>query len=228
MSYIVSIHVPLAGLALLPVVFGWPLLLFPIHIALLELIIDPTCSILFEAQAPDEQVMKVPPRRMDTLLFSSADFFRCVVEGLMILVPCLLLYRYEIRVHADANVARGVSFLFLGFSNVGLIVADLTSGKLKQLRTLAKSRIHLILLILLATILFALVKVPMIAQVFHFSVLSWDDILRALGLAAIFSVCASIWNRLALSGIGLGSSIAEKTSIILSFFFEGRKYPKKR
>lgn len=197
MSYIISIHVPLAGLALLPVLLGWPLILFPIHIALLELIIDPTCSILFEAQEPEEGAMRAPPRHVDSRLFSPRDFLRCVLEGLMILAPCLLLFRHEIRVHADAGVARGVSFLFLGFCNVGLIVADLSSGKFGQLRKVAKSRINLLLLILLGSILLLLVKVPMVAQVFHFSVLSWDDILRALGLAAIFFVFASMWNRFA-------------------------------
>lgn len=195
MSYVISIHVPLAGLALIPVVFGWPLLLLPIHIALLELIIDPTCSLLFEAQEPEEGVMTRPPRRVDESLFSGRDFMRCILEGLLILVPSLLLYRHEFLAHGNSDVARATSFLFLGCCNVGLILADLTGGRLKQLASLGKSRLNLALLAAVGILLLVLVKVPQVAKVFHFAVLSGDDLFKAFGFGLIFFLVACLWNR---------------------------------
>jgi Ca2+-transporting ATPase len=195
MSYITSIHVPLAGLALLPVVFGWPLLLFPIHIALLQLIIDPTCSLLFEVTEPEQGIMKRPPRHVDEPLISKSDFVRCSLEGLLILIPSLLLYWHEIKVHEDVNMARAVSFLFLGCCNVGLIVADLTGGRFLQLSKLAKSPLHVSLLIAILGLLIILVEVPQISAVLHFKVLTADDLFRAIGLSTAFFIVASLWNR---------------------------------
>ena len=64
MAYIVAVHVPIAGLSLLPVLFRWPLILMPVHIAVLEMIIDPACSIVFEAEPADADLMRRPPRRL--------------------------------------------------------------------------------------------------------------------------------------------------------------------
>ncbi|MGZ3649578.1 MAG: cation-translocating P-type ATPase [Bdellovibrionota bacterium] len=194
MSYIISIHVPLAGLAFLPVVFGWPMLLMPVHIALLELIIDPTCSLLFEAQEPEEDLMSLPPRRVDEPLFSGRDFLRCCLEGVLILVPSLVLYWYEMRVHHDSDEARAVSFLFLGFSNVGLILADISGGKISQLHRFAKSRLNLVLIAFIGALLLALVEVPSAAKVFHFSILTADDVGKAVGCGLLFFSLAFIWN----------------------------------
>ena len=70
MGYILAIHVPIAGLALLPVLLGWPLVLTPMLIALLELIIDPACSVVLEAEVEESDVMRRPPRRPDSALLS--------------------------------------------------------------------------------------------------------------------------------------------------------------
>src|SRR6185369_15958424 len=62
-AYVLSIHVPIVALALLPVALGWPLVLLPVHIVFLELIIDPACSIAFEAEPEEADLMERPPRR---------------------------------------------------------------------------------------------------------------------------------------------------------------------
>ncbi|MGZ6289542.1 MAG: cation-translocating P-type ATPase [Bdellovibrionota bacterium] len=194
MSYIISIHVPLAGLAFFPVVLGWPMLLMPVHIALLELIIDPTCSLLFEAQEPEEGLMSLPPRRVDEPLFSLSDFLRCCLEGLCILVPSLILYWYEMRVHQDSDEARAVSFLFLGFCNIGLIIADLSGGKVSQLYRFARSGLRVALVASISILLLLIVEVPALAKVFHFSVLTADDVAKAAVLGLIFFAIAFFWN----------------------------------
>src|SRR5678810_27369 len=70
MGFIIAVHVPIAGLALLPLVFGYPPLLGPMHIAFLEMVIDPVCSLVFEAEMEEDDVMRRPPRAPDEPLFS--------------------------------------------------------------------------------------------------------------------------------------------------------------
>jgi Ca2+-transporting ATPase len=62
MAYIISVHIPIAGLSLLPIFMGWPIILYPVHIAFLELIIDPVCSVVFEAEPEERNIMKRKPR----------------------------------------------------------------------------------------------------------------------------------------------------------------------
>ena len=73
MAYIFAIHVPIAGMSLLPVLFDWPLVLLPVHIVFLELIIDPACSIVFEAEPEEADVMQRPPRDPAEPLFEPPD-----------------------------------------------------------------------------------------------------------------------------------------------------------
>src|SRR6185312_6617592 len=71
MAYILAIHVPIAGLALIPLLFGLPLIFWPLHIAFLELVIDPMCSIVFEAEPEEQAIMQRPPRNPEQPLFST-------------------------------------------------------------------------------------------------------------------------------------------------------------
>ena len=65
MSYIVGVHVPTAGMAVLPLVLGWPLVLYPAHVLFLEFVVDPACSVAFEAEPTAHNAMQQPPRRRD-------------------------------------------------------------------------------------------------------------------------------------------------------------------
>ncbi|MDP3616420.1 MAG: HAD-IC family P-type ATPase, partial [Rhodoferax sp.] len=82
MSYILAVHVPIAGVALLPVLLGWPVLLFPLHIAFLELVIDPACSMVFENEPSESDVMKRPPRNVNTPLFAGMTLVFALLQGL--------------------------------------------------------------------------------------------------------------------------------------------------
>ncbi len=86
MSYIFAIHVPIAGMSLLPVLLGWPIMLFPAHIAFLELIIDPVCSIVFEAEPEEKDVMKRPPKEIERAdLRQEDDHCLSIVQGIVVL-----------------------------------------------------------------------------------------------------------------------------------------------
>lgn len=82
MSYILAVHVPIAGMALLPVLLGWPTVLFPLHIAFLELVIDPACSMVFENEPAESNVMQRPARDVNTPLFAGMTLLLALLQGL--------------------------------------------------------------------------------------------------------------------------------------------------
>jgi P-type Ca2+ transporter type 2C len=120
MAYILAVHVPIAGMALLPLLLGWPIVLFPMHIALLELAIDPACAMVFEAESADEDVMRQPPRDPEAALFDGAAVVQAVLQGLGVLLVVLLLYVWGLRA-LDEGQARSLAFATLVLGNLALI-----------------------------------------------------------------------------------------------------------
>src|SRR5262249_42177130 len=86
MTYVIAIHVPIAGVSLLPVLLGWPLVLLPIHILFLELIIDPACSIVFEGEPEEDDVMSRPPRDPAEPLFRAHTLLTALLQGALAFV----------------------------------------------------------------------------------------------------------------------------------------------
>jgi ATPase, P-type (transporting), HAD superfamily, subfamily IC len=96
MAYIFSIHIPIAGMSLIPVIFDMPLILMPMHIVFLELIIDPTCSIVFEAEKEEQDIMNRPPRSADERLFTPKTLFLSLMQGFVVLGVVMLVYLYSL------------------------------------------------------------------------------------------------------------------------------------
>ncbi len=92
MRYIFAIHIPIAGIALAPMVMAWPALMLPLHVALLELVIDPACSIAFENEPADADVMQRPPRDTRAPLFGAKDIAWALAQGLLVLACVGLTY----------------------------------------------------------------------------------------------------------------------------------------
>lgn len=92
MSYIVAVHIPLAGMGLFPVLLGWPLLLFPMHVLFLEFVIDPACAFVFEADTEPADIMQRKPRRPDVPLFSRSLLQRSVLLGAVVLLFAVVVY----------------------------------------------------------------------------------------------------------------------------------------
>ena len=124
MRYIVAVHVPTAGMALLPLVFGWPLVLYPVHVVFLEFVIDPTSSIAFEAEPAERNVMKRPPRRADSRLFDAPLMISALLQGTGILAVVAALYGMALARGTPEPVARAMAFATMVVGNLGMIVVN--------------------------------------------------------------------------------------------------------
>ena len=124
MAYIFAVHVPIAGMSLLPVLLRWPLALLPVHIVFLELIIDPACSIVFEAEAAEEDVMSRPPRRTTDRLFGAVTLGVSLAQGVAVLAVVAIVFALGLHWGYEEGEARAMSFTTLIVANLGLIWAN--------------------------------------------------------------------------------------------------------
>jgi len=123
-AFILAVHVPIAGLSMIPVFFaGWPLLLLPVHIVFLELIIDPSCSLIFEAEEAEPNVMARPPRRPDERLFSWRTMAVALMQGVSALVVCLAVFLVA-RADHSVEAARALTFATLVVAFVVIILVN--------------------------------------------------------------------------------------------------------
>jgi Ca2+-transporting ATPase len=121
--YVTAIHVPIACLALLPIVLGAPPLLFPMHVVVLELAIDPICALVFEGEPSEPATMKRPPRRRDETLFGPRQLTLALLQGGVLLAAVLGLYLWGLG-EMPVPEARGAAFLALVLGNLALALSD--------------------------------------------------------------------------------------------------------
>jgi Ca2+-transporting ATPase len=124
MGFIFSVHLPIAGMSLVPVVFNWPLALLPVHILFLELIIDPACTIVFEGEEDEPDIMKRPPRSLEEPLFGRAMILSGLIQGLGILAVVLAVYIGIMNLRYGEAEARMMAFACMVIGNLGLIFAN--------------------------------------------------------------------------------------------------------
>jgi P-type Ca2+ transporter type 2C len=124
MGYILAVHVPIAGLSLLPFAFGWPLLFGPIHVAVLEMIIDPACSVVFEAEGDERDVMHRPPRDPAGRIFSLPLVGWSLLQGALALLMVGGVCIWAASRGVPADEVRALSFVGLVLANVALILVN--------------------------------------------------------------------------------------------------------
>ena len=184
MSYILAVHVPIAGMALLPVLLGWPTVLFPLHIAFLELVIDPACSMVFENEPSESDVMKRPPRDASAPLFAGTTLALALLQGLGVLAVVLAGYAWSTTWLAEP-AARAFAFSTLVVGNVALIFSNRTGSATLWASLRVPNRtlwgVTGVTLGLLALTLY----VPWLSKLFFFAPLSGADLLTAAALGLL-------------------------------------------
>jgi Ca2+-transporting ATPase len=190
MAYIIAVHVPIIGMSLLPLfVRSWPMVLLPVQIAFLELIIDPACSVVFEAEQIDPKVMDKPPRAIDEPMFGPKVLGIAVLQGVSALLAVIAVYLWGIHQGYTADVIRSMSFATLVLSNLGLILVN-RSWRLSIWRTAVERRNPTLRWILGLTVLLlaAVLAVPGLRRVFGFGPVSIAQAAVA-ATAAVLGVC---------------------------------------
>jgi Ca2+-transporting ATPase len=189
MRYLVAAHVPMAGMALLPFAFGWPLFAFPVHVVFLEFVIDPACSIVFEAERSDPRAMQRAPRRPGERLFSARALALGIALGASVLAAVAAIYGgHLIAGHAE-SAARAAAFATLVFGNLALIMVN-RSTALTALEAMRHENRALWWVLGGATAALATaLYVPAVARIFRFEAIGPG----ALALAAAAGFACVLW-----------------------------------
>jgi len=190
-QYIVSIHIPIILIVTLPLLLGWKFtnIFSPVHVIFLELIMGPTCSIIFENEPMEPGTMQRPPRKMGSTFLSMRQLMISIVQGLMITAACLGIGYYNIKQGNNDDVIRTVIFITLLFSNIFLTLAN-RSFKYSILKTITYKN-NLVLLIIAITLIFIglILYVPFIRDLFRLSPLS----LTGIGTCAMVGMFGTLW-----------------------------------
>lgn len=195
-AFVVAAHIPIIGMSLIPVALGWPLALMPAHILFLQLIIDPACSIVFEAEPEEADVMARPPRPSSASLFDYATLGLGCLQGSLLLAVLLGIYGAVLAQGKGAEEARALAFTTLVAANLGLIFVN-RSGSRRFCDALAARNPAWWWISGLTVLLLALVLgVAPLRALFHFGPLHADDILLCVGASLALLGAAEVCKRL--------------------------------
>jgi len=196
--FVLAVHVPIVGLSIVPVLMGWPMLLMPVHILFLQLIIDPACSIVFEAEPIEADAMTVKPRSPEARLFDAAVLTRGLWQGVGLLALLLAVYAGVRFTTNSDDVARAMTFTVLVLSNLGLIQANRSWGHTSW-RGPGASNSHFgwISLATLA-LLGAVLGIPGISRLFAFAPLTPTMLL----ISASVALLSLLWFEGVKRGLG--------------------------
>ena len=124
--YIISIHIPIIMIVFFPLALGWiyPNIFTPVHVILLELIMGPTCSIIYESEPMEKNTMNQNPRIFTNELFENKELFHSIIQGIVIGIACLGVYQYAATSSSDINLVRTMVFTTLMAANIFLTLIN--------------------------------------------------------------------------------------------------------
>ncbi|HNV69624.1 MAG TPA: cation-translocating P-type ATPase, partial [Candidatus Ozemobacteraceae bacterium] len=182
MSYIFAIHVPIAGLSLIPVLMKWDLILLPMHIVFLELLIDPSCSVVFEMEPEESDVMNRPPRPRDQPLFGRETLVISLIQGLAVLAFVLgvfLIGKFHLKF--PVNECRALAFTTLIIANICLIIVNRSHTRLAMETLMTPNPAQWWVVFGGLFFLLLVLRVPFLMQMFKFEYLHINDIAICFG-----------------------------------------------
>ncbi len=206
MAYIIAVHVPIVGMSTVPLFSrNWPLVLLPIQIAFLELIIDPACSVVFEAEDVDPEIMTRRPRPVGQPMFDRRVLAFSFLQGLSVFASVLGVYVWCVIDDRSDAVVRSVTFVTLVLSNLCLILVN-RSWRLSVLQTFIQRRNPTLRWILLAVpvLLTPVLGVKGLRSALNFGPIRLSDLVVATAAALLGVTWFEVYKL--MSGKQLGAS----------------------
>jgi len=199
MSFILAVHVPIAGLALMPLLFGMPVLFSPMHIAFLEMVIDPVCSLVFEAETEEDGIMRRPPRPPAEPLFSMPTILWSLAQGLLVLGVTGTIFLVSPHYGLATDQVRALTFASLVLCIVSLILVDrsLSSSIITAIRR--PNRALAVVLPIVALLLTSILLWQPARDLFGFGALTpmllMIPLLAGLAMLLVLEGLKPIWQR---------------------------------
>lgn len=200
--FIVAAHIPIAGMSMLPVMMGWPLVLLPVHIVFFELMIDPTCSIVFEAEPEEPGVMRRAPRCTDAKIFDRKLLMLGLQQGTVLFALLLAVYQLAQLAGLDVAQARALTFSAMIVGDIWLIFINRSwSLPLRTSVRLANPALWWVVtcaLLMLGLALF----VPVMSTLFHFKTPPPGHLgLTIVGISSFLLLIASVIGKISARGV---------------------------
>jgi Ca2+-transporting ATPase len=195
MGFVMAAHIPVAGLALMPLAFGIPLILFPLHIAFLELVVDPVSSVAFEAEPEEGDVMSRPPRDPKSPLFSLPLILWSLLQGATVLVATGAVFLMAWRRGMPEAEVRSLAFVALVIGNIAMILAG-RSFSTSVIRAFSRPNPVLWTVLGVDAILLAIIlSLPPMRNLFRFGPLHAADLLQCIGVGFATLVVLELLKR---------------------------------
>lgn len=184
-AYIFAIHVPIAGISVIPVLLGWPLILLPVHIVFLELVIDPACSVVFESEPEETHVMQRKPRSMNKRLFDRNAVVLSLIQGFVVLAIIVVVFVSALNRGLGEDGARTMAFASIVLANLALILTN--RSWVHTIFGTLRSRNNSFWWILGGALLalFLVLYIPQLRGFFQFSQLEPTDLLICVAAAVV-------------------------------------------
>ncbi len=208
--YLFAVHIPITGMAIIPVILGHPLVFFPAHIAFLHLIIEPVSSIAFEMEPASSTIMNVPPRKLNANILSRAIWLPSLLMGISILLALLVVYYISLIRGQGEKEARALVFTTLIISNI-LVIFMSRNPELSFLERLKSKSTKVIKYFMISSLLMLCLVLynEKLREIFSFTFLHPIDILICL-LAGTLSVIWTGFIKVSTSHNQLSDMVKEK------------------
>jgi Ca2+-transporting ATPase len=194
-QYIVSIHIPIILIVMLPLLLGWvySTIFTPVHVIFLELIMGPTCSIIYENEPMEPGTMNRAPRKMSSTFLSLRQLITSILQGLFITAGALGIGYWGMKNGHSETLVRTLVFITLLFSNIFLTLVN--RSFYFSLFTTLKYKNNLVLLIIVITLLFiaGILTIPFLQGLFKLEPLSW----QLLGMSVAIASVSTCWIEIA-------------------------------
>lgn len=186
MVYIMIIHIPIAAMALCAPLFNLPQILLPVHIVLLELIIDPTCSIIFEGEEEEPNIMDVPPRSPEEPILTKKLSVKVILQGLAMFILPFTSFHFMVDKGFDVGYARSFALVTLITANVIMVLVNRSNTQylfhiFKEGRNTARLLINSLALLMVILIVY----IPVFQTVFSTNGLGIGALIEAMLLGAM-------------------------------------------